>query len=292
MAKKRGLGKSLEALLAYGEQSFRAAAETQDECATLSFLPIDQIERSPYQPRQVIDPEALSELADSIRAQGVVQPLVVRKSHDKYEIIAGERRLHAARLAGLTVVPAVIRHVSDHAAMTIALIENIQRENLNAIEMAEAMQKLIDELGLTHQELAKSIGKSRASITNYLRLLSLPIEIKTLLLQKQLEMGHARALIGLPESIQTRLAQQIVEKNLSVRETEQAVKRLTSPALETSEALPIHPDILHVTESLSRLLKLKVEIKSRASGSGKVIIKYRHLDELEKLLAQFEVVVA
>jgi ParB family chromosome partitioning protein len=206
---------------------------------------------------------------------------------DKYEIIAGERRWRAAQIAGLTEVPVIIRQIPDEAAIAIALIENIQRENLNPIEESMAMQRLIDELGMTHQQVAEAIGKSRASVTNLLRLLALPEEIKTMLEQGQLEMGHARSLLGLPEATQLEAAHTIVSKNLTVRETENLVRRLQSPESDKT-AKPVDPDIVRLQDRLTNLLKLKVAIQCSAKGKGKLVIHYRNLDELDVLLAQFQ----
>lgn len=288
MVKKRGLGKSLDALLAYTGLDPQEAVSSDDESHdSLSQLSVDQIQRGKYQPRREMDPEALEELANSIRTQGIIQPLIVRSVGDKYEIIAGERRWRAAQLAGLTEVPVVIRQIPDEAAIAIALIENIQRENLNPIEESMAMQRLIEELGMTHQQVAEAIGKSRASVTNLLRLLSLPEDIKTLLAQGQLEMGHARTLLGLPENIQLEAANIIIAKNLSVRETENLARRLQTPT-SSSDKKPLDPDIVRLQDRLSNQLKLKVAIQCNAKGKGRLIIHYRNIDELDALLAQFQ----
>lgn len=288
MVKKRGLGKSLDALLAYtGLESQEVVAAEEDSGESLTQMAVDQIQRGKYQPRREMDPEALEELANSIRTQGIIQPLIVRPVDDKYEIIAGERRWRAAQLAGLTDVPVIIRQIPDEAAIAIALIENIQRENLNPIEESMAMQRLIDELGMTHQQVAEAIGKSRASVTNLLRLLALPEDIKTMLEQGQLEMGHARSLLGLPDTAQHEAAEAIVSKNLSVRETENLVRRLQTPASANSPK-PTDPDILRIQDRLANQLKLKVAIQCNAKGRGKLVIHYRNLDELDVLLAQFQ----
>jgi len=213
----------------------------------------------------------------------------VRPVGNKYEIIAGERRFRAAQLAGLNAVPAVIRHIPDEAAIAIALIENIQRENLNPIEEAIALQRLLEEFGMTHQQVADAVGKSRTSVTNLLRLLALPEEVKTMLEQGLLEMGHARTLITLPESAQLETAHIIVNRNLSVRATEELVRRLQSPTLvenKTREALD--PDLAHLQETLSKQLKLRVAIHCNAKGKGKLVIHYRSLAELDSLLSQIQ----
>lgn len=288
MVKKRGLGKSLDALLAYtGLEPQEAMATEIDSQESLSQLSVDQIQRGKYQPRREMDTESLEELANSIRTQGIIQPLIVRPVGDKYEIIAGERRFRAAKLVGLSEVPVIIRDIPDEAAIAIALIENIQRENLNPIEESMAMQRLIDELGMTHQQVAEAIGKSRASVTNLLRLLSLPEEIKTMLERNQLEMGHARTLLGLPESALLEAAQMIINKKLSVRETENLVRRLHSSPQENS-VKPRDPDIVRLQDRLSHQLKLKVAIQCNTKGKGKLVIHYRNLDELDVLLAHFQ----
>lgn len=296
MVKKRGLGKSLDALLAYtgleptiGNET-DAVEETNDK---FSQLPIEDIHRGKYQPRREMDPVALEELANSIRTQGIIQPILVRPVDNSYEIIAGERRWRAAQLAGLTEVPAIIREMPDEAAIAIALIENIQRENLNPIEESIALQRLIEELGMTHQQVAEAIGKSRASVTNLLRLLGLPAEVKTMLEKGLLEMGHARTLLTLPEAQQLEAAQIVMTRNLSVRETEQLVRDIQEPRTPTNEKSPsqkkpLDPDILHLQDRLTNQLKLKVAIQCNAKGRGKVVIHYRNLDELDTLLTQFQ----
>ncbi len=290
MVKKRGLGKSLDALLAYtkGELSPTAEHETPHD-DQLTQLSVDALQRGKYQPRREMDPEALEELTNSIRTQGVIQPLIVRPvANMMYEIIAGERRWRAAQLAGLTEVPVIIRDVPDEAALAIALIENIQRENLNPIEEAVALQRLIDEFEMTHQQVAESVGKSRTSVTNLLRLLALPDAVKVMLDRGQLEMGHARTLITLPEATQFEVAQMIVARGLSVRETENLVRRLQAPPTAAQHKAPLDPDLRHLQESLARQLKLRVAIQCNAKGKGKVVIHYKNLTELNKLLLQFQ----
>ncbi|WP_114835148.1 ParB/RepB/Spo0J family partition protein [Aquicella lusitana] len=290
MVKKRGLGKSLDALLAYTGTEARVAQEPGAEAQwqeKLSQLPVDQIQRGKYQPRREMDPESLQELANSIRSQGIIQPLIVRPVGDKYEIIAGERRFRAAQLVGLNEVPVIIRVIPDEAAVAIALIENIQRENLNPVEEAIALQRLIEEFGMTHQQVAEAVGKSRTSVTNLLRLLALPDEVKKLIEQGMLEMGHARTLITLPAAIQLEAAQVIVARGLSVRETENLVRRLQSPS-DTQKSKSMDPDIVHLQEKLSHQLKLRVAIHCNAKGKGKLVIHYRNLRELDNLLSQFQ----
>jgi ParB family chromosome partitioning protein len=288
MVKKRGLGKSLDALLAYTSTEPSNVVEHEATFRdTLCQLPVEQIRRGKYQPRREMDPQALEELADSIRAQGIIQPLIVRPIGDHYEIVAGERRWRAAQLAGLTEVPAVVRQIPDEAAIAIALIENIQREDLNPIEEAIALQRLIEEFGMTHLQVAEAVGKSRVTVTNLLRLLALPEEVKNMLERGQLEMGHARTLITLPESAQLEAAQRIVSGGLSVRETENLVRRMQTPEAKSAPK-PINPDILHLQQNLSKQLKMRVAIQCNAKGKGKMVIHYRNLNELDELLAQFQ----
>jgi ParB family chromosome partitioning protein len=231
-----------------------------------------------------MDPESLEELAISIRNQGVIQPLIVRPiNQDHYEIIAGERRWRAAQLAGLSEVPVIVRNIPDEAALAIALIENIQRENLNPIEEAIALQRLIDEFGMTHQAVAEAVGKSRTSVTNLLRLLALPDEVKKMLERGMLEMGHARTLITLPENAQLETAEIIVTRNLSVRETEELVRQLQNPHTTKKSARNADPRIAHLQQTLSNHLKLRVAIQCNAKGKGKLVIHYRNLAELDNL---------
>ena len=289
MVKKRGLGKSLDALLSYTNPHAENIIELEPRPQeSLRHLAIDQVQRGKYQPRREMDTEALEELANSIRAQGVLQPIIVRPIGDKYEIIAGERRWRAAQLAGLTEIPVLIRAMPDETAIAIALIENIQRENLNPIEESLALQRLIEEFGMTHQQVAEAVGKSRTTITNLLRLLNLPEEIRNLLHHGQLEMGHARTLITLPVALQIKAAEMIVAKNLSVRETEMLVRRLQDNAKPQAKQ-SVHPDILNLQEDLAKQLKRKVAIKCNAKGKGKLIIHYRNLAELDDLLNYFQV---
>ncbi len=287
MVKKRGLGKSLDALLAYTGPDQSAPETDNKPNETLSQLAVDQIQRGKYQPRREMDAAALEDLANSIRNQGIIQPIIVRPVGNKYEIIAGERRWRAAQLAGLTDVPAIIRAIPDEAAIAIALIENIQRENLNPIEEAIALQRLIDEFGMTHQDVAEAVSKSRASVTNLLRLLALPAEIKTMLERGLIEMGHARTLITLPEKQQIEIAEMILARGLSVRETENVVRRLQS-ANPKASAKPLDPDVVKLQEELSKQLRLKVAIQCNAKGRGKVVIHYKNLTELDALLSQLE----
>lgn len=288
MVKKRGLGKSLDALLAYTSTDTQPSVEAANQLTEkITQLSVNQIRRGKYQPRREMDPQALEELASSIRSQGIIQPLIVRPVGDYHEIIAGERRWHAAQLAGLTEVPVIIRSIPDEAAIAIALIENIQRENLNPIEEAIALQRLSEEFAMTHSQVAEVIGKSRTSVTNLLRLLSLPDEIKTMLDRGLLEMGHARTLLTLPAPSQIEVAELIIAKGLSVRETEHLVRRIQTPSKPQSSN-PMDPDIERLQENLSRQLKLRVAIQYNAKGKGKLIIHYRNLAELDGLLSQIQ----
>lgn len=286
MVKKRGLGKSLDALLV---GSVTTATESQFNSAEkLCRLPVDLIQRGKYQPRQEIDSEALEDLASSIRAQGIIQPIVVRHIlGGRYEIVAGERRWRAAQLAGMNEIPAIVRDIPDEAAVAIALIENIHRESLNSIEEAIAYQRLIEEFSMTHQQVAEVLGKSRASITNSLRLLTLTEEVKNMLSHGQLEMGHARALLSLPEPLQLEAAQIIVSKKLSVRETEELVHRFQVPNMP---AMPkaIDPDIRRLQDDLAERLRLSIGIQHSSKGKGKVVIQYKNLSELDTILAYFQ----
>lgn len=286
MVKKRGLGKSLDALLAYSSNDVRTSDTEPSSPEKLTNLSVEVIQRGKYQPRRDMDPQALEELANSIKKQGIIQPLIVRPVGDRYEIIAGERRYRAAQLAGLHEVPTIIRNIPDEAAIAIALIENIQREDLNPIEESIALKRLIEEFEMTHQQVAEAVGKSRASVTNLLRLLALPEKVKNLLERRELEMGHARSLLTLPESAQYEVAQMVVTRGLSVREAEHLVRRLQSPS--TTKADTIDPDILRLQENLSKQFKTRVAIQCNAKGKGKLIIHYRNLRELDDLIAQFE----
>jgi len=287
MVKKRGLGKSLDALLAYTSSESQISGLTDTSHERLTQLSVDHIQRGKYQPRREMDQQALEELANSIRSQGIIQPLIVRPVGNKYEIIAGERRWRAAMLAGLIEVPVIIRPIPDEAVVAIALIENIQREDLNPIEEAAALERLIEEFGMTHQQVAESVGKSRASVTNLLRLLLLPEEVRTMLERGLLEMGHARTLITLPEATQLEAAQLIISRGLSVRETENLVRRLQLPTVNNTKN-HVDQDILHLQENLSKQLKLRVAIHCNAKGKGKLVIHYRSLAELDGILAQFQ----
>jgi len=286
--KRRGLGKGLDALLGQHAASDLAELNDNDE---LRRLPIDLLQRSPYQPRSDFKQESLQELADSIRAQGVVQPIVVRalKKGEKFEIIAGERRWRAAQLAGLHEVPAVVRNLDDKSAMCLALIENIQREDLNPLEQARALSRLMSEFKMTHDAVAEAVGRSRSTVTNLLRLLDLNDKVKQLLEQGDLEMGHARALLALPYSRQFDTAQKVVRQGLSVRTTEALVRRLQkTPGKKKTVQKSTDPDILRLEVDLSERLGASVRIKHAKGGKGTVQISYNSLDELDGILSHIK----
>ncbi|HEX2492683.1 MAG TPA: ParB/RepB/Spo0J family partition protein [Steroidobacter sp.] len=291
-AKRPSLGRGLGALLGQPAAADSAVVPLRAE-DELQRLPVDLLQRGKYQPRLDMRPETLQELADSIKAQGVVQPIVVRPLHEegsgqprRYEIIAGERRWRAAQLAGLHEIPAVVRRVPDEAAIAMALIENIQRENLNPLEEARALQRLITEFEMTHATAAEAVGRSRAAVSNLLRLLELTDEAKALVEQRELEMGHARALLALDNRRQqAEVAALVAHKKLSVRETEALVKRLTTSAAPAEDApARADPNIRKLESDLSEKLGAKVHVQHAASGKGKLIISYHTLDELDGIL--------
>ncbi len=297
MSKKRSLGRGLDALLsasAMANEAAEAAESTVAQTAAnpgnpLKELAIDLIQRGKYQPRRDMEPESLQELANSIKAQGVMQPIVVRPVSDrKYEIIAGERRWRATQLAGLDTIPAVVRDVPDEAAIAMALIENIQREDLNPIEEAIALQRLQQEFDLTQQEVADAVGKSRSTVTNLLRLMSLQEDVRRLVEHGDLEMGHARALLGLEATDQSHAAAQVVGKGMSVRQTEALVRHLLEAKDKPREAPTLDPNIRHLQDDLSRRLGTKVQIQHSAKGKGKLVLAYSSLDELDGILAHIK----
>jgi len=283
---KNRLGRGLDALL--GEVSSRNDSGLMPD-HTLSQLPIEQLQRGRYQPRSHMDDKALQSLALSIRAQGIIQPILVRQlSTGAYEIIAGERRWRAAQLAGLEQVPVLVREVADEAAVAMALIENIQREDLNPIEEATGISRLIDEFKLTHQQIANYLGRSRAQISNLLRLLALQREIRELVEQGHLDMGHARALLGLPEAQRLVIARQVVRKDLSVRATEKLVQQLLSaagPGNQSSAHPAYDADIRHLETTLSERIQARVRIQ-HGPKKGRLMIEYHSLEELEGILAR------
>ena len=290
--KRKGLGRGLDALLG-GRAAIsdaRPALPPGSEAAgKVSTLAVDLLQRGRHQPRSDMRPETLQDLADSIRAQGVVQPIVVRPvGAGHFEIIAGERRWRAAQMAGLHEVPVVVRDVSDQSAMAMALIENIQREDLNPLEEANALRRLIEEFGLTHQQAAEAVGRSRAAVSNLLRLFELNEDVKRRIEHRDLEMGHARALLALSGEVQSQAAHQVAEGGLSVRETEQLVRRLLARATKTTVPQRIDPDVRQLEQELSERLGASVNIRAGARGKGRVIVHYNTLDELEGILGHIK----
>ena len=288
-AKKRGLGRGLDALLGGINNEVEATgASVAVDHSNLTRLPVDLIQRGRYQPRREFNPDSLRELADSIAAQGVIQPIVVRPvENERYELIAGERRWRAAQQAGLDEIPVVIKDVTEEAAMAMGLIENIQREDLNPLEEANALSRLLLEFELTHQAVARAVGKSRTTVTNLLRLLELNEDVKGLVEKGQLEMGHARSLLGLKGDKQSEAAAKVVTQGLSVRETERLVRRLQSQE-ESPAKIPTpiadDPDIRRLLNDLTDRLGAKVDLQQNAKGKGKLVISYNSLDELEGIL--------
>jgi ParB family transcriptional regulator, chromosome partitioning protein len=302
MQKRPTLGRGLADLL--GQSALRSAPpQTTDVPSApkgeeLAKLPLDLLQRGRYQPRIDLRQETLEELAHSIRSQGVIQPIVVRPldvpaagEPQRYEIIAGERRWRAAQLAGLSEIAAVIRHIPDEAAIAVALIENIQRENLNPLEEARALSRLITEFQMTHLQAAEAVGRSRAAVSNLLRLLELPPEVCQLVDKRELEMGHARALLGLANRRQqTEVASLVAKKAISVRETEALVRRLQRPAGATrgADERPTDPNVDKLAQDVAEKLGATVAIQHAASGRGKVVISYNSLDELDGILAHIQ----
>ena len=284
--KKRGLWRGLDALLSGPSISALEAQAVKVDRKELQHLPVDLIQRGKYQPRRDMDPQALEELAHSIRAHGVMQPIVVRPIDDeRYEIIAGERRWRATQQAGLDTIPAMVRVLPDEAAIAMALIENIQREDLNPLEEAMALQRLQQEFELTQQQVADAVGKSRVTIANLLRLISLPEAIKTMLAHGDLEMGHARALLGLGEDRQVEGARHVVARGLTVRQTEALVRQWLSDKPEPVEEAKPDPDISRLEQRLAERLGSAVQIKHGQKGKGQLVIRYNSLDELQGVLA-------
>lgn len=291
MSKKKRLGRGLDALLSKPAADDAAAAPPPVD--RLQTIPVEWLKRGQYQPRSDMRQDTLDELAESIRAQGVVQPIVARPlagevdGQVRYEIVAGERRWRAAQLAGLDEIPAVIRDIEDEAAIAMALIENIQREDLNPLEEATALDRLVFEFELTHQQAAEAVGRSRASVSNLLRLLELSEKVKTLLARRELEMGHARALLSIGEpSEQYAVARQVVGKGLSVRETERLVRQHqgADKAKDKTPKAAANADVRRLETEISDKLGAKVRIAHTAKGKGQVVINYNSLDELDGIL--------
>jgi ParB family chromosome partitioning protein len=290
MSKKKRLGRGLDALLSKSSSGSADVGEAAGE--KLRYIPVDLLQRGRYQPRVDMRQDTLQDLANSIRAQGVVQPIVARPisggSSQRYEIIAGERRWRAAQMAGLGEVPAVIREVPDEAVIAMALIENIQRENLNPLEEARALDRLIREFDLTHQAAAEAVGRSRAAVSNLLRLLELSDKVRTMLEAREIEMGHARALLAVEDRVQqVDVARQVVRKGLSVRETERLVRRIIGNAgskEKKSKARETNADIRRLESELTDKLGARVSIDHTKKGTGRILISYNSLDELDGIL--------
>jgi len=291
--RKRGLGKGLDALL-----SPRGGAESSDANldGPLQMLPVDIVTRGRYQPRMEMDTEALDDLASSIKSQGVVQPIVVRplKGTETYEIIAGERRWRATQLAGLHEIPAIIKDVTDQTAMCLGLIENIQREDLNPMDEARGLSRLLQEFNMTHDATAEAVGRSRSSVSNLLRLLDLHVDVQHLLESGMIEMGHGRAILALDVANQTKVASKVVKQGLSVRATEQLVKGLkdkgakSKGSKKTSTSSRLDPNLRSLQEDLSERLGAAVSIKHGKGGKGKLEINYNSLDELDGILSRIK----
>jgi ParB family chromosome partitioning protein len=284
MTRPKGLGRGLDALLGGG------AATKAREQEELAQLPVGALKPGKYQPRTRMDNASLTELADSIRARGVIQPIIVRPlGGDEYEILAGERRWRAARIAGLERVPAVIREVPDEAALGIGLIENIQREDLNPLEEANGLKRLIEEFHLTHEQVATAIGRSRAGVTNLLRLLELAAPVQSMLQDGKIDMGHARALLALSRGRQVEVAEQVVARQLSVRETERLVQQATHPPQPArAAAASLDADGRRLQEELAEALGAAVQLRPRTASKGSVVIDYTSLDELQGLVKRLK----
>ncbi len=285
MAKLKGLGRGLDALLGGDEPAAKPAVATSD---TPRELPVDQLQPGKYQPRTRMNQDALKELAESIKTQGVIQPILVRPVGDnKYEIIAGERRWRASRMAGLQSVPVVIRDIPDNQALAVALIENIQREDLNPLEQAIGIQRLTSEFGMTHQSAAESLGRSRTAVTNLLRLLELAPPVRDMLADGRLDMGHARALLALPALRQVELANEIAAKGMTVRDVEKRVGEWVS---RPKPRVPrtVDRDVARLQEELSQKLGTQVQIKQKSKGRGALIVEYGNLDQLDGLIEKLK----
>ena len=292
-AKRQSLGTGLDALLGFSDEveSVPQSKHMEDADGTLRDLPVEFLQRGKYQPRRDLDADALQELANSIAQQGVMQPIVVRKvATDKYEIIAGERRWRASQQAGLESVPSIIRTITDEAAIAMALIENIQREDLNSIEESRALIRLQDEFKLTQQQVADAVGKSRSAVTNLMRLASLEEAVQKQLELGEIELGHAKCLLALSGNSQVIAGREIAANSMSVRQTEILVKRIQSSgsAMAVEPRKPADPDILRAQQDLSEKVGAAVTIQHSAKGSGKLVIKYHSVDELEGILAHIK----
>lgn len=281
MVKPMGLGRGLDALLSNDVEVAGAGTDTQ------RMLNVSQLQPGKYQPRSYMDDAALQTLANSIKAQGIMQPILVREvSSDKFEIIAGERRWRASQIAGLQEVPVLVREIADESALAMALIENIQRENLNPLEEAQGIKRLIDEFAMTHEKAAEAVGRSRVAVSNILRLLSLSVPVQELLMHGKLDMGHARALIGLDAAQQVLLANRVVQQSLSVRDIENLVKKLTDEGKSKSHKITINRDVMALQNTLSEKIGAVVGISANANGSGTLKINYSSLDQLDDIVAK------
>jgi ParB family transcriptional regulator, chromosome partitioning protein len=281
MVKLKGLGRGLDALLA---NDVEVANAQSDSLATLA---VDKLQPGKYQPRTHMDQASLESLADSIRAQGIMQPIVVRLvGNDQYEIIAGERRWRASQIAGLKEVPVIIKEIADDVALAMALIENIQRENLNPIEEANGIQRLINEFDMTHETAAQAVGRSRSAVTNLLRLQNLHAVVQEMLAEAKLDMGHARALLALDGAKQIAAAEQIVQNQLSVRASEQLVKKLSSASAAPTKVPTKDRDVLRLQETLAQSLGAAVTIENSKNGSGTLKIRYASLDQLDEIISK------
>ncbi len=280
MVKLKGLGRGLDALLANDE-------EANNQSASLATLALGKLQPGKYQPRTHMDQASLESLADSIRSQGIMQPIVVRLvSDDKYEIIAGERRWRASQLAGLMEVPVIIKEIPDEAALAMALIENIQRENLNPIEEANGIQRLINEFDMTHETAAHAVGRSRSAVTNLLRLQNLHAVVQEMLADARLDMGHARALLTLDGAKQIAAAEEIVQNQLSVRSAEQLVKKISSATAAPTKVAAKDRDVLRLQETLAQRLGAVVTVDGSKNGSGTLKIRYASLDQLDEIISK------
>lgn len=280
MAKPMGLGRGLDALLA-------GDIETATSNDSLRTLKVNQLQPGKYQPRSYMDDAALQTLADSIKTQGIMQPILVRKiATNQFEIIAGERRWRASKVAGLSEVPVLVREIADEAALAMALIENIQRENLNPLEEAQGIKRLIDEFAMTHEKAAEAVGRSRVAVSNLLRLLSLSPAVQDLLMRNKLDMGHARALIGLAAAQQIMLANKIISQSLSVREVESMVKKLGAEAATKTYKIVPDRDVLALQNTLSEKIGAVVNVSAKANGAGVLKISFSNLDQLDDIIAK------
>ena len=280
MVKPKGLGRGLDALLADN-------IEESGSADTLRMLNVTQLQPGKYQPRSYMDDAALQTLADSIKSQGIMQPILVREvSPETFEIIAGERRWRASQIAGLAQVPVLVREIADESALAMALIENIQRENLNPLEEAQGIKRLIDEFAMTHEKAAEAVGRSRAAVSNLLRLLGLSAPVQDLLMQNKLDMGHARALLGLDAAQQVMLANKIVHQDLSVREVENIVKKMSAAIQPKPHKTNMNRDILDLQNRLSEKMGAVVSISAKANGAGTLKISYSNLDQLDEIIAK------